>query len=253
MVAMAPSGTALGGARKRTKQPTASELVSAVVAVMKAELSSTAAERWRTLLDAELHRSIFRSPLAIRMLDSKPPRSSVRAVSTVMPVSRPKLTAAVLEAFVSTAALADGRPVCLSAGCIGADGGLEKLLTRRVVSWITEFKVELLQPGGELSGEKLGDKARLEKTLSRIAYDVLQFVHARASATLDDSDAVLELQSADQTLAGKPLRGCGLVYCRRGRALLERVVEEARVGLQAARGADDAASRGAQSNRVPGC
>ena len=117
------------------------------------------------------------------------------------------------------------------AGCLGADGGLEKLLTRRVVAWLQERKPELLQAGGELCDAKLVDKVRLEKTLSRITYDAIQYVHNRATAALEnDGEVVLELQSADQTLAGKPLRGCGLVYCGRGRLLFEQAVTEARAG-----------------------
>ena len=226
------SGTALGGARKRAKQPTVSELVAAVVAVMKSELSTTAADRWSTLLDSELHQTVFSSPLAIRMLSSKASRSPEKTTPSVLPVTRPKLAAAVLEAFASDDVLADGQHVRLSvAGCMGADGGLEKLLTRRVVVWLQERKPELLQTGGELCDAKLGDKVRLEKTLSRITCDAIQFVHTRATAGLDDSDVVLELQSADQTLAGKSLRGCGLVYCRRGREMFERAVQDARAGL----------------------
>ena len=226
------AGGALGGVRKRSKAPAASELVAAVVAVMKSELSATAADRWRALLDTELRQTVFTSPLAIRMLPTTAPRSPKNTVPTVLPVTRPKLTAAVLEAFASDDVLADGQPVRLSiAGCLGADGGLEKLLTRRVVTWLQERKPELLQAGDELCDAKLSDKIRLEKTLSRIAYDAIQYVHARATAACEDAaDVVLELQSADQTLAGKPLRGCGLVYCRRGRLLFEQAVAKARDG-----------------------
>ena len=231
MMSKVGAGGALG-MRKRRKAPVASELVAAVVAVMKSELSATAADRWRALLDAELRQTIFSSPLAIRMLPNMAPRSPKKTTPAVLPLTRPKLTAAVLEAFTSDEVLADGEPVRLGvAGCIGADGGLEKLLTRRVVVWLQERKPELLQAGGELCDAKLGDKVRLEKTLSRITYDAIQYVHARAMAALEnDREVVLELQSADQTLAGKPLRGCGLVYCGRGRLLFEQAVTEARVG-----------------------
>ena len=98
-----------------------------------------------------------------------------------------------------------------------------------------EFARQLLQAGGELCDAKLGDKVRLEKTLSRITYDAIQYVHARATAVCEDAaEVVLELQSSDQTLAGKPLRGCGLVYCRKGRALFEKAVSEARAGSSGA-------------------
>jgi len=235
LVSRVRAGGTLGGVRKRTKAPAASELVAAVVAVMKSELSTTAVDRWRVLLDAELPRPVFSSPLAVRMLACAAPRAPEKAAPAVLPVTRPKLTAAVLEAFVSDDVLAGGQPVRLSvAGCLGADGGLEKLLVRRVVGWLQEYKPELLKAGGELCDAKLGDKVRLEKTLSRITYDAIQYVHARATAACEDAaDVVLELQSADQTLAGKPLRGCGLVYCSKGRALFEKAVAEARVGSSA--------------------
>lgn len=235
LASRARAGGTLGGVRKRgkTKAPAASELVAAVATVMKSELSATASDRWRVLLDAELRQPVFSSPLAVRMLACAVPRTPEKAVPAVLPVTRPKLTAAVLEAFVSDNLLADGQPVRLSvAGCIGADGGLEKLLTRRVVSWLHAYRSELLKAGGELCDSKLGDKVRLEKTLSRITYDAIQYVHARAAAACEDAaDVVLELQSSDQTLAGKPLRGCGLAYCSKGRALFEKAVAEARVGL----------------------
>eukprot|EP00966_Prymnesium_polylepis_P067774 1575056-Prymnesium_polylepis.1 len=79
-----------------------------------------------------------------------------------------------LDCFVSDLPLADGRLVCLSApGCTGVEGPVEKLLARRAVDWLREHHTDLLHSSGELSEEKLGDKARLARTLSRIVLDAL--------------------------------------------------------------------------------
>ena len=51
-------------------------------------------------------------------------------------------------------------------------------------------------------------------------------VHARALELKQESDvsAVIELHSSDQTLVGKALRGCGVVFCEKGRELFASAV-----------------------------
>ena len=46
-------------------------------------------------------------------------------------------------------------------------------------------------------------------------------------------NAVLDLHSSDQTLVGKAMRGCGVVFCETGRAVFVRAAESVRDGLVA--------------------
>lgn len=88
--------------------------------------------------------------------------------------------------------------------------------------------------GGEIDDAALEDPTRLAKTLSRVIQETMVCVFSAAEAARGEGDeaAVLELHTADQTLAGKPLRGCGVVYCPRGRHLFEKALAEARASLE---------------------
>jgi hypothetical protein len=74
---------------------------------------------------------------------------------------------------------------------------------------------------------------KLSQALSRVAFDLLVYVHARASELKrnEETAAVLELHSADQTLVGRAMRGCGVVFCEAGREIFERSVASVREAL----------------------
>jgi hypothetical protein len=101
-----------------------------------------------------------------------------------------------------------------------------------VAHWRCDFVFFKSPPGGHFCREYRcpADKARLARTLSRIVLDALLHVHATAVA-LGDQTVLLEMHTSDQTLAGKTLRGCGIVFCAKGRALFERALVEARATL----------------------
>ena len=230
---MALAAPSRGVQRKRAKLK-ASEIVTAILKVMKAELNDNGVVRWRNQLDAELGRSVFGSRLGVLGLTLR--QDSTPVLPRPLPVTRPKLLAAVLDCFGSDLPLTDGRPVCLRVPCcIGADGPVEKLLARRAVEWLQQHEGGLLRASGELSDEKLDDAGRLVKTLSRIVLDALLHVRATAVAS-GDGTVLLEMHNANQTLAGKPLRGCGVIFCPAGRTLFARALARARASLEATAG-----------------
>ena len=55
---------------------------------------------------------------------------------------------------------------------------------------------------------------------------------AAGSRGEEDHDAVLDLQTTDQRLCGYHTRGCGVVFCDRGRALFERAASETMARLR---------------------
>ena len=59
-----------------------------------------------------------------------------------------------------------------------------------------------------------------------MAFDLLVYVHARALELKhqDAADVMIELHSSDQTLVGKAMRGCGVVFCEKGREVFARAV-----------------------------
>ena len=127
-----------GVRRKRMRKTSTAELVRAFTAVMQSELSGEAVARWRKRLAAELEQQAPPSPHD-QTCGPSPGADPVpqRFKPPVLQSSRPKLTAAVMDALASPDRLADGQPVRISvAGCIGVEGGLEKLLARRVVDWL---------------------------------------------------------------------------------------------------------------------
>ena len=61
------------------------------------------------------------------------------------------------------------------------------------------------------------------------------YTHARAMDMKQEGEenAVLDLHSSDQTLVGKAMRGCGVVFCEAGRAVFVRAAESVRDGMVA--------------------
>ena len=82
------------------------------------------------------------------------------------------------------------------------------------------------------------DPVKLTHALSRVAFDLLVYVHARAVELKreDEMDVVLELHSSDQTLMGRAMRGCGVVVCEKGRATFARAVALVRDTMVARKG-----------------
>ena len=110
-----------GVRRKRPRKASTAELVRAFTSVMQSELSGEAIARWRKRLAAELEQQAPPSPRH-QACGSSPGADPVpqRFKAPMLPTSRPKLTAAVMEALASSDRLADGQPVRISvAGCIG--------------------------------------------------------------------------------------------------------------------------------------
>ena len=48
----------------------------------------------------------------------------------------------------------------------------------------------------------------------------------------DNADMLIELHSSDQTLVGKAMRGCGVVFCEKGREIFARAVKRVRDAMQ---------------------
>ena len=59
-------------------------------------------------------------------------------------------------------------------------------------------------------------------------------LHARAEELQreDGVEAVIELQSADQTVVGRAMRGSGVVYCEAGRSILARTLALVREAME---------------------
>jgi hypothetical protein len=56
------------------------------------------------------------------------------------------------------------------------------------------------------------------------------YLHARAVDMKQEGEenAMLDLHSSDQTLVGKAMRGCGVVFCEAGRVAFVRAVKSVR-------------------------
>lgn len=197
-------------------------IVAAVCNVMNSELSKGACDRWFVRLNAELGCEAFASsePM-MKVTNSTEPAS----VPRVWVPAKPKLTAALLDE------LAAGLQDATSQISVGSNGKICKVLARRVVESMRGKKgQEWLKTCGELSTDTIDSTVKLRLTLSRAAFELLVYTHARAVELRDEegSKGVLELHNSDQTLVGRGMRGCGLVYCALGRDALVRSIEQIR-------------------------
>ena len=88
--------------------------------------------------------------------------------------------------------------------CAGANG-LTKLLARQMVATMLDRKGEEWLKVCELTVAQLESPVKTSHTLSRAAFDMIVYVHARAEEIRqkDGADVVLELQSSDETLRGR--------------------------------------------------
>ena len=199
-------------------------VVEAVLKVMREELGSAACDRWRARLNAELGSKCFGPHGGAE-------EATVAPVPRVWVPSKPKLALALLDELCNACENCAEEPCRVS---VGATGSVSKVLARHVVDRLREVKgAEWLQACGELNSDQLSDTVKLSMTLSRVAFDLLVYVHARAMHMKQEGEenAVLGLHSSDQTLVGKAMRGCGVVFCEVGRKVFVRAVKSVHDGL----------------------
>ena len=187
------------------------------------KLERITSEEIVSLLQSELRKKIANISQTMK------PNVSSRVPSLWLP-SKPKLTLALINVLTS----AHDTDASLVHPCAGANG-LTKLLARQMVATMLDRKGEdWLKECGELTVAQLESPVKTSHTLSRAAFDMIVYVHARAEEIRqkDGADVVLELQSSDETLSGREMRGCGVVYCNKGRAIFAAACEGFREALQ---------------------
>jgi hypothetical protein len=202
-------------------------VVDAVLKVMREELGSAACDRWCVRLNTELGSKCFGPHGGAAEAEAAPP------VPRVWVPSKPKLALALLDEFCHAFKNCAEEPRKVS---LGANGSISKVLARHVVERLRDAKgAEWLQACGELNDDQINDPVKLSMTLSRAAFDLLVYIHARAKDMKQEGEenAVLDLHSSDQTLVGKAMRGCGVVFCEVGRAVFVRAAESVRDGMVA--------------------
>ena len=217
--------------KQRKQRFTASKartVITVVSKVMLDELSGAAYDRWCSRLNTELGCGTFRPSGGT--LEGQPVH-----VPRLWVPSKPKITLAMLDEFDH--AQEDSASNALPKATIGAKGTLSKLLARQAVERLRRNKgIEWFQACGELSTAQLDDPDKLKHTLCRVAFDLLVYVHARATELVQhdaDRNVVLELHSSDQTLMGKSMRGCGVVHCEAGQLIFARATAAVRDALHA--------------------
>lgn len=216
--------------KQRKQRFTASKartVIAAVSKVMRDELGGAAYDRWCSRLNTELGCGTFRP-------GGETPEGQPVHVPTAWVPPKPKIVLALLDEF--DRAHNDPTPDALPKATIGAKGAISKLLARHAVERLRRNKgPEWFQACGELSAAQLDDPDKMKHTLCRVAFDLLVYVHARATELVqhEDGDVVLELHSSDQTLMGKSMRGCGVVHCEAGRHIFARASMGVRDALRA--------------------
>ena len=146
--------------------------------------------------------------------------------------SKPKITLALLDELVhaSSAVIENSNQIR-----VGSDTAISKLLARHAVERLREDKGPgWLRACGELTAAQLEDPLKLSHALSRVAFDLLVYVHARALELKrkEGANVMIELHSSDQTLVGKAMRGCGVVYCEKGRKIFARAAKLVQEAMQ---------------------
>lgn len=218
-------------------------LAQAVLKVMKAELGEKACMRWPGLIDEELGETLFLGIGAKKQSKSIPtPRKpSDEETGRAWTPIKPNLTRLLLKAFASgNELLSDEKPLVLEAPismrtdqhckCIQ----LSKLLARRAIEWIKCNHRGALEASGEISAEQLQCNVRLDRTLARVASDVLAYLSVVALEGDQDDEVVLELHNTDQRLIGISTRGCGIVFCEQGRTRFESAATRVLIQLEGA-------------------
>ena len=206
----------------------AQAVVDAVSKVMSDELSSAACERWRSRVNVELGFEVFRA-------DVEEPESDASAENPCVPrvwvPSKPKLTLALLDQIEQEV---DG--ALAPQACVGAEGSIRKIVARLAVDRMRTAKGESwLVDCGELAAEQRNNEAKLLQVLSKVAFSLIVYVHARGNDLVKEEgqDCLIALHNSEQSLGGRGMRGCGIVYCDAGGAMVKRALQLVRNGLAA--------------------
>ena len=233
MATQTPSKLYSTHASRPRKRPTSTTILRAIAKVMKAELSSTAIDRWHEQLDEELGEPLFK-PDPHRQADSfLALKGPVEAPKTWCPC-KPVVTRLLANALVSKSVLSDGRPVALAAPLtIGSTkgSGMAKIISRRLVELVISNDYETLRASGEIRAALFaqGAEKQLSAAIARHATDVITYVSTRAKEIAADKgteNVVLEMQTVDQCLYGRETRGSGLVVCENGMRLVQMVASD---------------------------
>lgn len=201
-------------------------LVDAVYKIMQEELSESACERWCSRLNAELGSGCFKS-------SDETAETRGSTVPHVWVPSKPKITLALLSEFKHAC---EAKQSQVKQARVGSDSTISKVLARHVVERLRQDKgLDWLRSSGEFTVAQLDDTMKLTQALSRVSFDLLVYVHARTLELKEASavSAVIELHSSDQTLMGKAMRGCGVVFCEKGRELFANAVTSIQSAMSA--------------------
>ena len=200
-------------------------VADAVYKIMKEELSQTTCERWCSRLNAELGPGCFKS-------SDETEEARCTTVPRVWVPSKPKITLALLSEFKHAS---EAKTSQAKQTRVGSDSVISKVLARHAVDRLRQGKgFDWLQASDELTVAQLEDPVKLTHALSRAAFDLLVYVHARALELKrkEGANVMIELHSSDQTLVGKAMRGCGVVYCEKGRKIFARAAKLVREAMQ---------------------
>ena len=191
-------------------------VIDAVSKLMADELSTAACGRWRARLNTELGQDAFLARTDGSDAESTP------SVPRAWAPAKPKLTLALLDQIKTEV---DG--AVATQACVGTKGSIHKIVARLAVDRMRAAKgSDWFASCEELTDAQRDDNAKLTQVLSRVAFDLLVYVHARASELLRESgeDALIELHSSEQSTGGKAMRGCGIVFCAAGHAIVTRAL-----------------------------
>ena len=211
-----------------------SALVTAVMRIMRSELSDSACRRWIAHIDSEVGRPVFGVVCEHKTRVHAESDPTLVVPSTWSP-TKPKIALALLDVLASP--VVDG-PSPAPRTTIGEDGPLTKTVARHTIDRMREAKgEEWLRSCGELTSDQLESPNRVTYVISRVAFDLFVYLHARAvelRRELQADTAVLVLQGAFQTLHGRELRGCGIVHGGKGRELFAQTATSVRDKLACA-------------------
>ena len=233
--------SALFSAQKHRASKSKKSVISvakAVVSVMRRELGEDAVARWRSLLDTELGESFFES-LEDGKGATKPIRKPAAHMTTptTWTPHKPKTVLLLLDTFrrADELSVKEGGETLITNVPVSigtANRALAKLMAKRAVDWMALHRKDELRATAELAEDQLDDSLRLHRVLARVAADTLAYLHVAATAMrLGEDEVLLELQVAEQRVVGLSTKGCGIVFCAKGRALFERAMEQTIIRL----------------------
>ena len=198
-------------------------IITVFTRIMQDELGKEALEKVIARLADELDCSKFSSN------DARVVQKRISPVPHVWIPAKPKVTIALLDDLLGE--MVANPQSQAPAATVGTTGTVSKFLARHAVDRVYEMKgVEWFKTSGELNHDQCEHTVKLKHAVSRVAFDLLVYVHARSLELQqeEDAQAVLELHSSDQTLVGKAMRGCGIVCCATGRVLFARAASRLR-------------------------